>query len=217
MAILFRDRDDAGRQLAERLGAGSEAGRGIVLGIPRGGVSVAFPVAQKLQVPLDVFLARKLGVPGQEELAFGAVALGGAPYLDEQVIQAAGIPQEQIERIVAEAVATLELRAELYRGEQPALEVAGKTVVLVDDGIATGASMFAAVRALRGLGPARLVVAVPVAPESTIRWLRSEVDELVCLHAPEDFYAVGQFFGDFGQVSDEEVTSLLGRARAQRW
>ena len=216
MAILFRDRDDAGRQLAERLGAGSEAGRGIVLGIPRGGVSVAFPVARKLQAPMDVFLAQKLGVPGQEELAFGAVSLGGEPFLDEQVIRAARISEEQISRIVAKAVATLERRAELYRGERAAIEVAGKSVVLVDDGIATGASMFSAIRALRAMGPARLVVAVPVAPPSTCRWLRGELDELVCLHVPEEFYAVGQFYGDFGAVGDEEVTSLLRRAEAER-
>jgi putative phosphoribosyl transferase len=217
MAILFRDRNEAGLQLAERLDAGSETGPRIVLGIPRGGVSVAFPVARKLQARLDVFLAQKLGVPGQEELAFGAVSLGGEPFLDEQVIRSAGISAEQIGRIVAKTVGMLERRADLYRGDRQAIEVAGKSVVLVDDGIATGASMFSAIRAVRALGPARLVVAVPVAPASTCRWLRGEVDELVCLHAPEEFYAVGQFYGDFGAVGDEEVTSLLRRAEAQRW
>jgi putative phosphoribosyl transferase len=216
MAILFRDRNEAGLHLAERLESGSETGPRIVLGIPRGGVSVAFPVARKLQATLDVFLAQKLGVPGQEELAFGAVSLDGEPFLDEQVIHSAGISQEQIGRIVAKAMAMLERRAELYRGERAAIEVAGKSVVLVDDGIATGASMLSAIRALRALGPARLVVAVPVAPASTCRWLRGEVDELVCLYAPEEFYAVGQFYGDFGAVGDEEVTSLLRRGEAER-
>ncbi len=213
---IFDNREDAGRRLAERLAnlAGSEGA--LVLGIPRGGVSVAFEIAQKLYAPLDVFLSRKLGVPGHEELAFGAVSVGGKPILDEQVIHAAGISGTEIERILAAAVATLSQRAELYRGDRPPIEVAGKTVMLVDDGIATGASMLAAVRALRELKPARLAVAVPVAPASTCAWLRREVDELVCLYAPEDFYAVGQFYRDFSQVSDEEVAALLRRAAADQ-
>jgi putative phosphoribosyl transferase len=215
MATLFDDRDDAGRQLAGRLEGVARAGGLVVLGIPRGGVSVAFPVARKLQTPLDVFLARKLGVPGQEELAFGAISLGGKPLFDEGVIRAAGISAEQIARVVAEARATLERRAALYRGERSASSVGGRTVALVDDGIATGASMLAAVRELRELGPARLVVAVPVAPASTCRWLQREVDELVCLAAPEEFHAVGQFYRSFEQVRDEEVTALLRRADAE--
>lgn len=215
MAMLFDDRDDAGRRLAGRLEGVARVDALVVLGIPRGGVSVAFPIARKLHAPLDVFLTRKLGVPGQEELAFGAISLDGKPLLDEGVIRTAGISAEQIARVVAEARATLERRAALYRGERSAVAVAGRTAILVDDGIATGASMLAAVRALRAVGPARLVVAVPVAPASTCRWLRREVDELVCLEAPEDFYAVGQFYRQFEQIGDEEVIALLRRAEAE--
>ena len=212
--MIFDSREDAGQQLAKRLEGftGPIPPLPLVLGIPRGGVSVAFQVAQKLYAPLDVFLTRKLGVPGHEELAFGAVSFGGQPVLDEQVIHAAGISPQQIERIAAAAAETLKQRAELYRTDRPPLPVEGRTVILVDDGIATGASMLAAVRALREQKPARMVVAVPVAPASTYAWLRREADELVCLYAPEDFYAVGQFYRDFSQVSDEEVASLLRRA-----
>jgi putative phosphoribosyl transferase len=214
--MIFHNREDAGRQLAERLEVFAVPHVQLVLGIPRGGVSVAFQVTRKLHAPLDVFLARKLGVPGHEELAFGAMAVGGKPMLDEQVVHAAGISAQQIERIAAGTAATLNQRAKLYRGERPPMDVAGETVILVDDGIATGASILAAVRALRAQKPARLVVAVPVAPAATCAWLRREVDELICLHAPDDFYAVGQFYRDFSQVSDEEVASLLQRAAADR-
>jgi predicted phosphoribosyltransferase len=149
-------------------------------------------------------------------LAFGALAVGGKPMLDQQVVHAAGISAQQIEQIVAATAATLNQWAKLYRGERPPMDVAGETVILVDDGIATGASMLAAIPALREQKPARLVVAVPVAPAPTCAWLRREVDELVCLYAPDDFYAVGQFYRDFSQVSDEEVASLLQRAAADR-
>ena len=212
--MIFHNREDAGRELAERLEVFVFPHLPLVLGIPRGGVSVAFPVTQKLHAPLDVFLARKLGVPGHEELAFGALAVGGKPMLDQQVVHAAGISAQQIEQIVAATAATLNQWAKLYRGERPPMDVAGETVILVDDGIATGASMLAAIRALREQKPARLVVAVPVAPAPTCAWLRREVDELVCLFAPDDFCAVGQFYRDFSQVSDEEVASLLERAAA---
>ena len=212
--MIFRNREDAGRQLAERLEVFAVPRPPRVLGIPRGGVSVAFQVARKLYAPLDVFLARKLGVPGHEELAFGAMAVGGRPMLDEQVIRVTGISAQQIEQIAAATAATLNQRAKLYRGERPPIDVAGETVILVDDGIATGASMLAAIRALQEQKPARLVVAVPVAPAPTCAWLRREVDELICLYAPDDFYAVGQFYRDFSQVSDEEVAALLQRATA---
>jgi len=213
--MIFDDRVDAGRQLAKRLGAFAGRKDAVVLGIPRGGVAVAFEVAQALHAPLDVFLSRKLGVPGQEELAFGAVAAGGGRTLDEQVIRAAAISAEQIERITVEVKATLDRRAGLYRGERAPLPVAGRTVILVDDGIATGASMYAAIQALRQSQPAELVVAVPVAPAATCAWLQRTVDELICLHAPKEFYAVGQFYADFSQVEDEQVAELL-RLRLRR-
>lgn len=212
MARIFDNREDAGRQLAERLATQPGPQRPLVLGIPRGGVSVAFQIARKLYAPLEVFLSRKLGVPGHEELAFGAVSVGGKPVLDEQVIHAAGISEREIARIMAAAQESLNRQAVLYRGDRPPPETAGKTVMLVDDGIATGASMLAAVRALREQEPARIVVAVPVAPAATCAWLRREVEEVVCLYTPADFYAVGQFYLDFSQVSDEEVAALLRRA-----
>jgi putative phosphoribosyl transferase len=210
--MIFEDRADAGRRLAEPLQEFADRKDVVVLGIPRGGVAVAFEVATALHVSLDIFLSRKLGVPGQEELAFGAVAAGDGRYLDEQVIQAAAISEEQIERITAEVRETLQRRAVRYRGNRAALAVAGRTVVLVDDGIATGASVYAAIRALREMRPAALVLAVPVAPASTAAWLRRQVDKLVCLYTPEEFYAVGQFYRNFTQVEDDQVIALLRRA-----
>jgi putative phosphoribosyl transferase len=210
--MIFEDRADAGRRLAEPLQEFADRKDVVVLGIPRGGVAVAFEVATALHVSLDIFLSRKLGVPGQEELAFGAVAAGDGRYLDGQVIQAAAISEEQIERITAEVRETLQRRAVRYRGNRAALAVAGRTVVLVDDGIATGASVYAAIRALREMRPAALVLAVPVAPASTAAWLRRQVDKLVCLYTPEEFYAVGQFYRNFTQVEDDQVIDLLRRA-----
>jgi putative phosphoribosyl transferase len=209
--MIFEDRADAGRRLAERLTAFADRKDVVVLGIPRGGVVVAFEVATGLGVELDIFLSRKLGVPGQEELAFGAVAAGDGRYLDAQQIRLSEISEEQIERITAEVRATLQRRAAQYRGDRAPLKVHGRTVVLVDDGIATGASVYAAIRALREMRPAALVLAVPVAPASTCVWLRREVDQLVCLYAPEEFYAVGQFYRNFSQVEDDEVVGLLRR------
>src|SRR6185437_15144257 len=164
--------------------------------------------------PLDIFLSRKLGVPGHEELAFGAIAAGDGRYLDKRVIEAAGLSEQQIERVTQDVKNTLQERALLYRGSCPPLEVTGRTVILVDDGIATGASVYAAISALRQMKPAKLVLAVPVAPASSCAWLRPEVDQLVCVHAPEDFYAVGQFYESFPQVEDVEVQDLLRRATA---
>jgi putative phosphoribosyl transferase len=210
--MIFEDRADAGRRLAEPLQEFADRKDVVVLGIPRGGVAVAFEVATALHVSLDIFLSRKLGVPGQEELAFGAVAAGDGRYLDGQVIQAAAISEEQIERITAEVRETLQRRAVRYRGNRAALAVAGRTVVLVDDGIATGASVYAAIRALREMRPAALVLAVPVAPAPTAAWLRRQVDKLVCLYTPEEFYAVGQFYRNFTQVEDDQVIALLRRA-----
>lgn len=209
--MIFDDRVDAGHQLAQRLLAYAKRDDVIVLGIPRGGVPVAFEVATALGVPLDVFVSRKLGVPGQEELAFGAVATGGLRLLDHDLIKSVGISKQEIEEITDRVRAEVERRDRVYRGSRPPLELGGKTVILVDDGIATGSSMQAAVKALRHLKPAQIVVAVPVAPLSTCHRLRSEVDELVCLHMPEQFYAIGGFYADFSQVSDQEVTELLHR------
>lgn len=210
--MVFQDREEAGRKLAEQLRAYANRNDVIVLGIPRGGVPVAYEVARALNAPLDIFVSRKLGVPWQEELAFGAVATGGARVLDHEIIEAIGISDEEIEQISARTRKELERRENLYRGARPALKVYGLTVILVDDGIATGSSMRAAINALRQMRPAQLVVAVPVAPQSTCKRLRSEVDQLVCVQMPEDFYAIGQFYEDFSQVADEEVTQLLHRA-----
>jgi putative phosphoribosyl transferase len=210
--MIFKNREAAGRQLAKRLGDYANRKDVTVLGIPRGGVNVAFEVAHALNAPLDIFLSRKLGVPGQEELAFGAIAAGDGRYLDEQVIEAAGISEEQVERITQEVKETLQQRAVLYRGNRPPLHVTGRTIILVDDGIATGASVYAAINALRQMKPAELVIAVPVASATTCDWLRTEVDQLICLYAPEQFYAVGQFYESFTQVEDDEVKDLLRRA-----
>jgi putative phosphoribosyl transferase len=211
--MTFANREDAGRQLVARLGAYADREDVIVLGIPRGGVSVAFEVAQALHAPLDIFLSRKLGVPGYEEIAFGAIAADDGRFLDKQVIKAAGISERQIESITQQVRETLEQRAGLYRGKRPPLQVAGRTAVLVDDGIATGASVYAAINALQHMKPGRLMVAVPLAPASRCSWLRGQVDELICLYAPERFHAVGQFYQSFTQVTDEEVTELLRRAK----
>ena len=210
--MIFEDREDAGRRLAKELGEFANRKDVLVLGIPRGGVTVAFEIAQALQLPLDVFLSHKLGVPGQEELAFGAIAAGDGRYLEQRVIRVEGISPEQIERVTIEVKRMLDQRAVLYRGDRPRLQVGERTVVLVDDGIATGASMFAAVSALREMKPAMLLVAAPVAPASTCAWLRRMVDRLVCLYEPQDFYAVGQFYRNFSQVTDQEVIHLLRRA-----
>jgi putative phosphoribosyl transferase len=209
--MIFEDRVDAGRRLAERLRTYAKRSDVIVLGIPRGGVPVAYEVATALGDRLDVFVSRKLGVPGQEELAFGAVAAGGVRVLDRDLIESVGISKQEIEQITDRVRADLERREQLYRGSRAPLQLDGKIAILVDDGIATGSSMLAAIRALRELKPARIVVAVPVAPLSTSYHLRSEADELVCIHMPEAFYAIGNFYSDFSQISDEEVTELIHR------
>jgi len=186
----------------------------VVLGVPRGGVVVASEVAMALGVPLDVFLSRKLGVPGQTELAFGAVSASGGRYLDEYILRTTGITNAQVEWITAEVRKELDRRASVYRGGRPPLDVSGKTVLLVDDGVATGASVYAAILALRQMEPARLLLAVPVAPASAWEWLRTVVDEIVCLDLPEPFAAVGGFYRNFAQVEDVEVVRLLQRADA---
>jgi predicted phosphoribosyltransferase len=212
---VFRDRTEAGKLLAAKLS--QYAGRPdiLVLALPRGGVPVGHEVARALHAPMDVFIVRKLGVPGHEEFAMGAVATGGVRVLNEQVVNALGIPDYVIEAVAAWEQRELERRERLYRGNRPPPGVRGKTVILIDDGLATGSTMLAAVQALRKLGPARIVVAVPVASPDTCELLKSEVDEIVCAATPEPFYAVGLWYQDFSQTTDEEVRELLERANAE--
>jgi putative phosphoribosyl transferase len=212
--MVFEDRTDAGRQLAGQLMRFADRPYVIVLGLPRGGVSVAFEVATALHAPLDILLSRKLGVPGQPELAFGAVAAGDGRYLDEGLVRLTGISNTEVERITVEVRHELDRRATLYRGDRPLPQIAGKTVILVDDGMATGASIYAAVQALRPMQPARLILAVPVAPPAAWAWLRKFVDEIVCLYLPDTFLAVGEFYEDFAQVEDAEVVEMLRRAES---
>ena len=207
--MVFKDRRDAGRQLARQLSPYADDRDVVVLGIPHGGVPVAFEVAQALRAPLDVFLSSKLGVPGNEELAFGALADNGGRVLDQFIIRAARISPEEIQQITESTEKELRGQALLYRKARPALNVEGKTVILIDDGIATGSSIYAAAQALHQMNPCALVVAVPVAPPSTCSWLRTKVDSLVVLDAPVQFQAVGEFYTDFSQTSDQEVIDLL--------
>jgi putative phosphoribosyl transferase len=210
--VLFRDRADAGQKLLSRLRAYAGRSDLLVLGLPRGGIPVAYEVARGLGAPLDVFVVRKLGVPGQEELAMGAIATGGVRVVNRDVVRALGIPADVLDRVAQEEARELERRERSYRGERPEPRVKGRTVILVDDGLATGSTMRAAVAALRQQDPARIVVAVPVAAPSTCEELRREVDEVVCHETPEPFMAVGRFYDDFSQTTDEEVRELLAAA-----
>lgn len=214
--MLFQDRTDAGRQLADRLERLSERDDFLVLALPRGGVPVAFEVAERLDAPLDVYLVRKLGVPGQEELAMGAIASGGILVLNDDVVRGLGIPQETIDDVARREQVEMRRREDAYRDGRPSPQPQGKTVVLIDDGLATGASMHSAVEGLRKQGPAEVVVAVPVAPPSTIQAFRPLVDDIVWVHAPEPFYGVGYWYVDFAQTTDEEVRLLLQRAHDRR-
>ncbi len=210
--MIFPNRTEAGRGLAMRLRSYANRKDVTVLGIPRGGVPVAFEIARMLKAPLDILVLRKLGVPGHEELGFGAIASGGIRALNPEIVEALRISTLDIEAVTNREVKELKRRERAYRGDRPALDVRGRTVILVDDGIATGSGMRAAVNALRQMNPARIVIAVPVAPASTCDHLRQEVDDLICLAMPEPFYGVGQFYNDFSQVSDQEVNELLDRA-----
>ena len=210
--MIFINRQEAGRELATRLTKYANRLDVIVLGVPRGGVAVAFEVAKTLQLPLDVFVLRKLGVPGHEELAFGAIGSGGVRVLNSNVVEELGISAQDISRVTRTERYELERREHLFRGDRPPLDVYERIVILVDDGIATGASVRAAIAALRQMEPAAIVIATPVAPLRTCNLLQAEVDELVCLETPEPFYGVGQFYQDFTQVSDEEVTDFLDQA-----
>ena len=215
MIERFRDRREAGQVLADRLTAYAGRPDVLVLALPRGGVPVAYEVARALGAPLDVFLVRKLGVPGQEELAMGAVATGGVRVLNEQVVGALGIPPSVIEAVAAWQQQELVRRERLYRGDRPPPDVRGRTVILVDDGLATGSTMRAALAALRRQQPARLVVAVPTAAPETCDELRAEADDVVCATTPEPFDSVGLWYEDFSQTSDEEVRELLARAERE--
>jgi predicted phosphoribosyltransferase len=210
----FRDRTEAGRLLAERLRAYAGRDDVIVLALPRGGVPVGYEVARALGAPLDVFVVRKLGVPGHEELALGAVASGGLIVLDQRLVRALGISDEELRRIVEDEVRELERREAAYRERRGPPEVKGKTVILVDDGLATGSTMRAAALAVQRLNPARIVVAVPVAAEETCDAFRDVVDEVVCDVTPKPFRAVGLWYDDFSQTTDEEVRELLAGAGA---
>jgi predicted phosphoribosyltransferase len=213
MALPFRDRADAGRQLAGKLARYLNDPGVIVLALPRGGVPVAYEVARALGAPLDVFLVRKLGVPGHEELAMGAIASGGMLVVNREVVESFGIPREAITEVAAREQEELERRERAYRDGRPAPGVRGRTVILVDDGLATGSTMRAAVRALHEQQPARLVVAVPVAALQACEELEPEADEMVCAETPAEFYAVGFWYEDFSQTTDDEIRHLLEQAR----
>ena len=208
----FEDRRDAGRALAARLAVAADWTDPLVLALPRGGVPVAYEVAQALDAPLDVFLVRKLGVPGHEELAMGAIATGGVRVLNEDVVDMLHIPDHIIDRVAAEESAELERRAKAYRGDRPPLDVRGRDAILVDDGLATGASMRAASAALRRMDPKRIVVAVPVASPETCEEFRREVDDIVCAITPPHMRAVGLWYDDFSQTTDDEVRTLLAQS-----
>jgi predicted phosphoribosyltransferase len=210
--MLFKDRFDAGRFLASKLRRFANRPHTIVLALPRGGVPVGFEVAKALNVPLDVFVVRKLGVPGYEELAMGAIASGGIRVLNEDVVRAAGIPQKTIVAVAAEEERELQRRERDYRDGRPPVVVEGRTVILVDDGLATGSSMRVAVLALKKKGPAEIIVAVPVGAPATCAEFESEVDQAICAITPEPFLSVGQWYEDFSQTSDEDVRDLLKRA-----
>ncbi len=213
--MMFTDRHEAGKLLAERLLA-LQNQRPVVLALPRGGVPVGFEIARALAAPLDLVLVRKIGAPQQEELAVGAIADGEHPELvtDQRLAARLAIPPEYFAQAKAAALQEIERRRRVYLGDRQPVDVAGRTAIVVDDGIATGATMLAALRATRRRKPGRLVLAVPVAPGDTLERLRREVDEAVCLDTPAEFYAVGQFYRAFPQLRDAEVVALLDQARA---
>ena len=205
----FHDRFDAGRVLARHLSTYANRSDAIVLGLPRGGVAVAYEVARALNLPLDVFIVRKLGVPGQEELAMGAIASGGVRVLNQAVISALGLNQAELDEVIRREEQELRRREEQFRGQRPPLDLSGKTVILVDDGLATGATMWAAVTAVRQQKPAKIVMAVPVADPSSCEAFRQIADEVVCAITAEPLHAVGLWYQDFPQLTDEEVRELL--------
>ena len=207
----FSNRAEAGQLLAARFANLVDRDDVIVLGLPRGGVPVGYEVARSLRVPLDVFVVRKLGVPGHEELAMGAIASGGVRLVNHDVVDPLGIPESVVDQVAQREQAELERREELYRGSRPLTAFSNKTVILVDDGLATGSTMRAAVSAIRQHAPARIIVAVPVGAASTCEELSSVADTVVCLRSPDPFVAVGLWYRDFSETTDAEVRELLGR------
>lgn len=216
MNAKYLDRSDAGRSLADHMQHLRHRPGLIVLALPRGGVPVAFEIAKALGAPLDIFLVRKLGTPGYEEFAFGAIASGHVRFVNEQVVERLGLSRAQIERVVHQQQDELDRREQLYRGDKPQLPIRGKDAILVDDGLATGASMHAAILALRQHEPHSITVAVPVGAPDTCAHLRAEVDELLCPNQPFDFQAVGLWYQNFAQTTDDEVCELLKRAHMQQ-
>jgi predicted phosphoribosyltransferase len=210
--MIYKNRIDAGRQLAAKLKKYANKPDVIVLALPRGGVPVGYEVAKALGVPLDVFLVRKLGVPGREELAMGAIASGGVRVINQDVVRELNIPANWIDMAAADEMPELRRREQAYRDARPFPDVSGKTVILVDDGLATGATMRAAVAALRRMAPDQIVVAVPVGARETCDEFRDVADEVVCAQTPDPFWAVGSWYRDFEQTTDEEVRALLARA-----
>jgi predicted phosphoribosyltransferase len=213
--MLFQDRRHAGQLLAEKLRGYVGRPDVVVLALPRGGVPVGLEVARALHAPLDVFLVRKLGLPGHEELAMGAIASGGVRVLGD-IVQSLNIPAEVIEAVTAKEEKELKRRERMYRDDRPAPDVHGRTVILVDDGLATGATMHAAVAALRRQGPAEVIVAVPVGSPDTCADFQGEADKVVCARTPDPFYAVGLWYDDFSQTTDQEVHDLLAQAAREQ-
>jgi putative phosphoribosyl transferase len=213
MTTFFRDRKEAGKLLAEKLSAYAGKPDIIVSALPRGGVPLAFEIAKALHAPLDLMLVRKLGVPGHEELALGALAMDDVCVFNDDVIRSYAIPDEILQAVIAKESKELLRRNQAYRGGAPPADVKDRTVILVDDGLATGATMHAAVRAVAQQGPARIIIAVPVASEQAVEALRREADEVVCLQIPPFFYGVGSAYGDFSQTTDDEVKALMEEAR----
>lgn len=211
---LFKDRVDAGRKLAGKLSKYANRSDVLILALPRGGVPVAFEVAKELNVKMDVFIVRKLGVPGNEELAMGAIASDNIRVLNEDVVRSFQIPERVIDRVAENELRELERRERAYRRDRPKPEISGSTVILIDDGLATGATMRAAAAALKTKNPAKIVVAVPTAAPDTCEYFGREVDEVICMATPEPFYGVGAWYEDFSQTSDKEVCKLLDKARA---
>jgi putative phosphoribosyl transferase len=215
MNHLFRDRREAGRRLGDLFARRTDLREPVVLALPRGGVPVGFEIARALRAPLDVLIVRKLGFPGQPELAMGAIASGGVGVMNPDMVSAAPVPDAELDAVVLQETRELERREKAYRGARPRIDVRGRTVVLADDGVATGSSMLAAIRALRVAGPESVVAAIPVAPQDALTRLEREADEVVCLASPEPFYAISVWYESFPQLDDSEVRDILDRRAAE--